>query len=271
VNACIICSATAPTDGVLIDGSVFHNRCLRYLKEDAEALKLQEIGLQTELRKPPSLVENISMFFFQARQVELLATKQKLAASIRTTHAEYEIAAAKIRLVYDVWPTYPPDWDERRELVSERDHYSCTRCGVSGNHHLHHIRALSQGGTNRLDNIALLCESCHSEAHGGRQFRYEHRESVEPTTIERKIDILNRALTQRKDIHFHYKKPDGTLTRRRVTPRKLRKLSVNELRTLLGKNVKIEKEGKLCLFGHCHLRHADRTFAVHRMQQIEVR
>jgi WYL domain/HNH endonuclease len=136
--------------------------------------------------------------------------------------------------------------------------------------HLHHIRPLSQGGTNRLD-IALLCEYCHKEAHGGRAFLYEDRNGAEPTTIEKKISVLSEALAQRKDVHFRYKKPDGTVTRRRVTPRHLRKLTIQELQALLRRKVKIEKEGKLCLFGYCHLRRANRTFAVHRMQKIELR
>ena len=136
----------------------------------------QEIRLQTELNKPLSLVENISTFFFQSAQTELLATKQNLASKIRRTRTEYETAVAKVTLIYDVWPTYPPDWDERRQLVSERDHYSCNHCGISGNHHLHHIRALSQGQTqHKIRQHALLCEPCHSDAHGGRRFRYEPR------------------------------------------------------------------------------------------------
>jgi 5-methylcytosine-specific restriction endonuclease McrA len=271
VRACSICSAETLTDGMLIDGSVFHTRCLEKLKENGEALKLRERTLLTELQKPLGFMENVAMFLFQSRQTEILAAKQHLASRIRWTREEYESTTAKIRLLYDLWPTYPPDWDERRRLVSERDHYSCAECGVGGRLHLHHIRPLSQGGTNRLDNIALLCEYCHKEAHGGRIFRYEDRDGAEPTAIEKKIALLNRALAQQKDIRFRYKKPDGTTTQRTVTPRQLRKLTIEELQALLGKKVKIEKEGKLCLFGFCHLRRADRTFAVHRMQRVELR
>lgn len=271
MHACSICSAGTPTDGVLIDGTVFHARCLQNLKESAEALKVRERTLQTQLEKRLTLTENIAIFFFQSRQIELLANKQYLASNIRKAREEHEALVARIRLLYDLWPTYPPDWDERRRLVSERDHYSCTECGVGGRLHLHHIRALSQGGTNRIDNIALLCEHCHGEVHGGRTFHYEDRDGTQPTTIEKKIALLNEALAQRKNVHFSYRKPDGTVTRRTVTPRALRKLSIEELQALLGRGAKIEKEGKLCLFGYCHLRRANRTFAVHRMQRIEFR
>jgi 5-methylcytosine-specific restriction endonuclease McrA len=271
VGACAICSAETLTDGVLIDGSVFHTLCLQQLKEKAEALKARERASLAELHKPLSFIENISLFLFESRQTELLAAKQYLSSSIHKIRDDHEATVAKIRLLYDVWPTYPPDWDERRRLVGDRDHGSCAECGVGGTLHLHHIRPLSQGGTNRLDNLSLLCAYCHREAHGGRSFRYEDRDSAEPTTIEKKISLLNKALAQRKDVHFRYKKPDGTITKRTVTPRDLRKLTIPELQALLGKKVKIEAEGKLCLFGYCHLRRANRTFAVHRMQRIELR
>jgi hypothetical protein len=150
--SCSICSAGTPTDGVLIDGSVFHNRCLQKLRESAEALRARERTLLIQLEKPLTFAENIAIFLFQSRQTQLLATKQYLASSIRKARQDHEATVARIRLLYDLWPTYPPDWDERRRLVGERNHHSCADCGVGGKLHLHHIRALSQGGTNRLDN-----------------------------------------------------------------------------------------------------------------------
>ena len=94
--------------------------------------------------------------------------------------------------------------------------------------------------------------------------------STSPSTIEKKIELLNKAISRRQNIRFRYKKPDGTITTLNVTPSELRKLTIPELQNLLGRKVKIEKEGKLCLFGYCHLRKAKRTFAVHRMQRIEI-
>lgn len=270
MNACCICSKATPADGALADGSIFHTRCLEDLKRQIEDLKRLERSLQSELQKPLSLIENISMLLFQSRQAKLLAAKQHLAYRIRQTRDDQETVTARIRSVYDLWPSYPPDWHERRRLVQERDHHSCGECGVGGILHLHHIRALGHGGTNKLENIALLCASCHSAAHGGRAFHYENRGNSEPTPIERKIALLNDALAKRKNVFFHYKKPDGKVTKRTVTPRQMRKLSIIELQNLLGRKVKIEKEGKLCLFGYCHLRKADRTFAVHRMYKIQV-
>jgi hypothetical protein len=271
VSICCICSTgIIVADGVLADGSVFHTRCHEGLKRKVADLNARESRLHAELRKPPSFFESISNFLFEFRKAEFHAAQQRLASQIRSTREEREITVVALRLLYDVWPTYPPDWGEWQRQVNERDHYSCSECGVGGKLHLHHIRALSQGGSNKLDNIALLCEDCHSATHGGRAFRYEKRDGREPSTIERKIHLLNTAIAQRKNIHFRYQKPDGTITNRTVTPREMRKLSIAELHALLGRRVKIGKEGKLCLFGHCHLRGERRTFAVHRMQKIRI-
>jgi hypothetical protein len=68
---------------------------------------------------------------------------------------------------------YPPDWDARRGRVYRRDDYTCRHCGrQSGPHsnddvrlHAHHQVPKSAGGSNRLDNLVTLCESCHNRAH----------------------------------------------------------------------------------------------------------
>lgn len=68
---------------------------------------------------------------------------------------------------------YPPDWDERRGIVKQRDGYKCTECGYpdgfsrrSRNLHAHHIIPLSKGGDNSLDNLVTLCHICHRDEPG---------------------------------------------------------------------------------------------------------
>lgn len=69
---------------------------------------------------------------------------------------------------------YPPDWEQRRRAVLARDEYTCQRCGeASGPHagdegvtlHVHHVRPLSAGGSNRLSNLVTLCADCHEAEH----------------------------------------------------------------------------------------------------------
>ena len=53
-----------------------------------------------------------------------------------------------------------------REAVFSRDNYTCKCCGKSVKDgvilHVHHIKYRSQGGTNRMDNLATVCHTCHS-------------------------------------------------------------------------------------------------------------
>ncbi len=41
----------------------------------------------------------------------------------------------------------------------------CESCGQHGILHVHHIRALSRGGSNALENLRLLCSACHGREH----------------------------------------------------------------------------------------------------------
>ncbi len=51
-----------------------------------------------------------------------------------------------------------------RGLVA-RSEGCCECCSQRGLLHVHHIRPLSRGGTNALENLRLLCSACHSREH----------------------------------------------------------------------------------------------------------
>lgn len=271
MGICCICRADSPTDGNLIDGSIFHQRCYVRLKDNVTRLSRKETALLAALQQPLTLGDHIVIFISERYRSRILQQKQLLKDRIQRTRDQLQTTKADLLQIHDVWPTYPPDWDERRALVRDRDNYGCAECGVGNKLHLHHRRPIRQGGTHRLDNLVLLCASCHSEAHGGKEFKYrgpQHVDDNSSNTFEKKLALINRAIADEKDVHFRYKKRDGTVTSRTVTPRELRKLSVAELRALLGRKVKIEREGRLCLFGYCHLRRDKRTFAIDRMYKL---
>ena len=66
---------------------------------------------------------------------------------------------------------YPDNWDELRRKVYSRDDYTCQDCGTQGGKrgnvevHAHHITPLSEGGSNKIDNLITLCDSCHNQQH----------------------------------------------------------------------------------------------------------
>lgn len=66
---------------------------------------------------------------------------------------------------------YPPDWEDRRRRVYQRDEYQCQRCGARGGPygdlelHCHHIVPISEGGSHALTNLTTLCWRCHDAVH----------------------------------------------------------------------------------------------------------
>jgi 5-methylcytosine-specific restriction endonuclease McrA len=80
---------------------------------------------------------------------------------------------------------YPPDWNDRCAMVKSRDGYACTACGYPAGFqrrtrelHVHHITAISEGGTNDIDNLTTLCHICHrkvdSKHHGVKRINKLH-------------------------------------------------------------------------------------------------
>ena len=48
----------------------------------------------------------------------------------------------------------------------------CMQCGYDGNIELHHKKRIVDGGGHDEDNLILLCEKCHAEAHGHTKKKY---------------------------------------------------------------------------------------------------
>lgn len=60
----------------------------------------------------------------------------------------------------------PAKYKKLLQEVIERDQW-CQDCGRSDNlDRPHHIKFKSQGGSDTLENLVLLCRRCHSRRHG---------------------------------------------------------------------------------------------------------
>lgn len=86
--------------------------------------------------------------------------------------SNFEIPKIKHELsgIYAQYWKNPPDWEDRKHKVYIRDGFHCRHCGKEKTHrsrsqfHVHHIipRTMAEGNHN-LENLMLLCDTCHSK------------------------------------------------------------------------------------------------------------
>ncbi|MFJ8699451.1 HNH endonuclease [Streptomyces ardesiacus] len=55
----------------------------------------------------------------------------------------------------------PSDWPKRRTRVLARDRFTCQRCGAREHLEVDHIVPVARGGSWELENLWVLCRSCH--------------------------------------------------------------------------------------------------------------
>ena len=58
---------------------------------------------------------------------------------------------------------YIPSEIKKRVLL--RDGRKCKKCGSEDDLHFHHVYEYSKGGLHEVDNLILLCSSCHKDEH----------------------------------------------------------------------------------------------------------
>jgi len=67
---------------------------------------------------------------------------------------------------------YGEDWRNKRTQTLERDNYKCQNCGREEHLHVHHIQARHTfkkvEDSNFLENLIVLCRSCHPKAEAGK-------------------------------------------------------------------------------------------------------
>lgn len=156
-----------------------------------------------------------------------------------------------LTLLYDYWPSYPPDWEARKDVVRAGIR-GCERCASSRYVlHVHHKQPLARGGNHKAENLIVLCEKCHSKKHGGREFTYE--DNVNESSFEKKLKVLRSAITSEQMIRFSYTRRDGRQSVRTISPHGFKTI-----------------EKSLCINGYCYLRKEQRTFAIRRMKKLSI-
>jgi hypothetical protein len=62
--------------------------------------------------------------------------------------------------------------------VRKKCNDKCTKCGSKQKLHFHHIERFADGGQNTVENLTLLCASCHAEEHKGERVYHMLKSNV---------------------------------------------------------------------------------------------
>lgn len=191
-------------------------------------------------------------------KIEQLRIEQRdFSASNQTQSNEMRKGAEAIYVIvkslFDFWPEYPPDWEDRKFRIKDSRARKCEGCGTKhGPFHIHHKSPLSQGGNHKNLNLALLCEDCHKGQHGVQKFSEGRTIKASEKTI-RNTSILEKAIKTNNAVEFKYRKFDGEVSHRIIDPHEM----------ILVKNSK-------CVRGFCHLRNEDRSFKISRISSLKI-
>lgn len=123
-----------------------------------------------------------------------------------------------------------------------------------------HEIPLSEGGTNEMGNLELICGSCHVSMFGKGDIFGSFTLDAEQSEFTEYYKEIQYAIDSNHRIQFDYKKPKvKSWMSRVVVPERFLNIPNNR-----------ESGQTLCVEGFCELRQDIRVFALERMQGLEV-
>ncbi|MCL1056832.1 HNH endonuclease [Shewanella gelidimarina] len=256
------------SDGVnLSDGSMVHELCLSSIQERKRQTEIEITALKAKLQLLYEKLQKVHGFFFKISSIffdpkvdveainESISLAECTLEDLTKTSDEQQ---DRIDEVYELFLSYPPDWDDRKRKVALRDGKACSKCGDTRHLHLHHISPLGRGGTNELSNLKLLCEDCHHEEHHCKKF--SGASSPSETAYSKRVANIRHAIKHDKHIKFSYKKPNE----KSHMPRLIKPIELVSITHQDGQGF------TLCIRGYCELRKEERHFALKRMKGLKV-
>lgn len=235
-------------DIALSNGEYLHYSCII-------TLQMREHEIETVLqRQKPQLI--LSLFV----STEVAEENVMPAVEIKDLSAKLAKLKSVLTGIYDHLPSWPPDWDERKQSLLSENGSVCSHCKEEQVVYLLHDIPIFEGGTNALDNLELVCAACHTS-------RYKEGGTIGSFTLNpnqsgfvEQVAEIQSAIDNHQKIQFHYKKPSAKRWMTRVViPERL--LNIPNSR---------ESGETLCVEGFCELRQATRVFALERMQDLVV-
>ncbi len=259
MSLCVLCNQECSNGSLLTNGRFFHPECHARINDLIRA-KTDELRFARQSNTGVGGALNRIVELFDP-SVILHHVKRPRTQIVDNLQAGVDELIKTRSRIYDYWPTYPPDWLDRRSMALR----AARRCTGVGPHreplHVHHRTPIFRGGSHQTENLQILCEACHSSEHGGKNFAYNDRQAE--TSFQRKIVTLSEALSTGSVIKFRYEKYSGNVTRRTVKP-----LEVGTVRDFWDGSARIPDV--MCVRGYCYLRKADRVFRIDKMRGIKL-
>lgn len=282
-NQCCICNSLKDLEfKYLSNGFYYHNECYSALLDKKEKLEqaikakyneIQEIlGSNTESKKEIIRVKsvlNLKYIFGFKSQIEKIKHLESTIENNDSVHKQFLIKINNLQLekeaiqnglsiVYDFWPSRPPDWKERSSKLKDKRE-KCENCMKKDSWkttlQAHHIVHVKNGGDHTEKNLKLLCTDCHQKQHN-HDIHNNNLEEGHTSEFEKKLALITEALKEGFDIKFGYTKGNGSKSTRQIKPIEIEKDKFQKRTT--------------CIKGFCHLRNANRVFAVKRMRNIKI-
>ena len=247
---CYVCKKFADYeyDIGLTNGDFLHDSCL--IK-----LQIREDEIETILQKQGS---QLILSLFVRTEVEDSDVMPE--DEIKTLSYELKKLKGILTVIYDHLPSFPPDWEERRQHLIQRNGSICASCDKEQHLYLIHEIPLSEGGTNELHNLELICRSCHESMYGKGDIFGSFTLGAGQSEFTEYFKEIQYAIDKNYKIQFDYKKPNAKSWMSRVVmPERFLNIPNNR-----------ESGETLCVEGFCELRQDIRVFALERMQGLEV-
>lgn len=178
---CIICDRVCSDRNWLTNGYTYHRHCysdllnrITEVDRRISSVRVEIANAKSEIRRAGTVLYAISSFF-TGHKIDLSALgKELLILDQRLEQLESRRHALNTRLteMYDYWHHYPPDWNNRKsKALSETRKCANFRCrSIFRKLQVHHITPFSVGGDHTPANLMVLCEKCHAEVHGRKEF-----------------------------------------------------------------------------------------------------
>ena len=277
IGKCMLCNKIPKDDYLtLFNNKRIHEACVDKLvlkieeqeEENNEIYKRYNKFMYYEKETRRRLDSFLGRFFYRETESDFDKYQtQRVEYAEEYLQIEKKINSSKNKLkkIYDYWPTYPPDMDERREEVLEKHNHLCSQngCYERENLHVHHIKFIKNGGMHKLDNLVVLCEEHH-------QAKHKHKFKVNFEKNKRsyysiRLDRINKAIEDNNEITFrHFRFSEKKWISRHIIPKKITK------EVYINGELFENNNEYLYVQGHCHLRNENRTFRIDRIRNLKL-